>query len=115
MSRFRHGPAFIPKGKVGRHFKSISRNGLVILMSTFPPRDVPNSTAVHLRVAVWHRSHLQNDPAMAYGLLLHAQPLQGISTHSRERRYRAEVTASHSSDAALSLELGGERFLNILK
>lgn len=76
------GPAFIPKGKVGRHFKSISRNGLVILMSTFPPRDVPNSTAVHLRVAVWHRSHLQDDPAMAYGLLLHVQPLQGISTRA---------------------------------
>jgi hypothetical protein len=70
---------------------------------------------IRLRIAIWHRSHLQNDPATAYGLLLHVQPLQGISTHSRERRYRAEVTASHSSDAALSLELGGERFLNIFE
>jgi hypothetical protein len=109
------GPAFIAKGKVGRHFKAISRNGLVILMSTFPPRDVPNSTAVRLRVAVWHRSHLQHEPATPYGLLLHAQVLQITGTLPHDRVYRAEVTASHSSDAALSLELGGERFLNILK
>lgn len=30
------GPAFIAKGKVGHHFKSISRNGLIILMSAAP-------------------------------------------------------------------------------
>jgi hypothetical protein len=104
------GPAFIAKGKVGHHFKLISRNGLVILMSTVPPRDLPNSSAVRLRVAIWHRSHVQNEPAMPHGLLLHAKPLQIISTH--DCLYRAEVTASHSYYAALSLELGGTRFLN---
>jgi len=52
---------------------------------------------------------------MPYGLLLYAHPLQIISTQSRERRYRAEVIGSRSTGAALSLELGGERFLNIFE
>jgi len=52
---------------------------------------------------------------MPYGLLLHVRPLQVVSRQSRERRYRAEVIDSHSTHAALSLELGGERFLNIFE
>ena len=52
---------------------------------------------------------------MPCGLLLHVRPLQIISTQSRESRYRAEVAASHSTHAALSLEFGGERFLSILE
>ena len=52
---------------------------------------------------------------MPYGLLLHVRPLQTISTQSRESRYRAEVIDSHSTDAALSLEFSGERFLNIFE
>ena len=70
---------------------------------------------IRLRLAVWHRSHVQNEPAMPYGLLLHVRPLQVVSRQSRERRYRAEVIDSHSTHAALSLELGGERFLNIFE
>jgi hypothetical protein len=109
------GRAFIPKGKIGRHFEFISRNGLVILMSAVPPKELQNPTAVRLRVAIWHRAHLHTEPTTPFGLLLHAQPLQIIATQARERLYRAEVTASHSADADLSLELGGERFLNIFE
>lgn len=107
------GPAFIPKGRVGRHFKFISRNGLILMMSAVPLKELAESASVQLRLSIWHSSHLPSKPALPYGLLLHARPLQTISTQSRESRYRAEVTASHSTDAPLSLELGGERFLNI--
>jgi hypothetical protein len=109
------GPAFIAKGKVGHHFKFISRNGLILVMSTLALRDLPDPVTIRLRLAVWHRSDLQNEPAMAYGLLLHARPLHITGIESRERLYRSEVNSSHPSDAALSLELGGERFLNILE
>jgi hypothetical protein len=108
-------PAFIPKGKIGRHFKSVSRNGLILLMTTASTDDLQYSTAVRLRIAIWHRAHLHTESATPYGLLLHAQPLQIISTKSHQRLYRAEVTASHSAGAALSLELGGERFLSIVE
>jgi hypothetical protein len=105
------GPAFIAKGKIGRHFKSISRNGLILSMSTIPLRELSDSVPIRLRLAVWHRWHAQNEPATPYGLLLHARPLQITSAQSRERLARAEVAKSHSTDASLSLELGGERFL----
>jgi len=109
------GPAFIPKGKVGRHFKSISRNGLILVMSAVPLKELAESASVQLRLSIWHSSHLPSEPALPYGLLLYAQPLQIISTQPRERLYRAEMTASHSTGAAFSLELGGGRFLNIFE
>jgi hypothetical protein len=84
-------------------------------MSAVPLKELAESASVQLRLSIWHSSHLPSEPAMPYGLVLHALPLQVISTQSRESRYRAEVTASHSTDAALSLELGGERFLSIFE
>ncbi len=116
MSRSRHWElAFIAKGKVGRYFKSISRNGLILLMSATSTDDLQYATAVRLRFAIWHRSHLRTEAAVPYGLLLHPRPLQTISAQSDEGLYRAEITASRFANAALSLELGGERFLNILE
>jgi hypothetical protein len=109
------GPTFIAKGKVGRYFRFISRNGLILLMSTTSTDDLQYATAVRLRIAIWHRSHLRTEASVPYGLLLHAQPLQTISAQSDEAPYRAEVTALHSANAVLSLELGGERFLNVLE
>lgn len=106
------GLAFIQKGKVGRHFKFISRNGLILIMTTTLLRDLPDSAIIRLRLATWHRSHLQNERAMPYGLLLHARPLQITHMQSRAHLYRTEVIACHSEGAVLSLELGGERFLN---
>ena len=109
------GLAFIAKGKVGRYFKSISRNGLILLMSATSPDHLQYATAVRLRIAIWHCSHLRTEAAVPYGLLLHPRPLQTTSAQSEEGLYRAEITASHFANAALSLELGGERFLNILE
>ena len=41
--------------------------------------------------------------------------MQLPGTLSHQRVYRAETTASHTTDAAPSLELDGERFLNIFE
>jgi hypothetical protein len=106
------GPAFIAKGKVGRHHKSISRNGLIILMSAAPLQELLDATLLRLRLAIWHRSHLPNDPATPYGLLLNVRLPRITQKQVGESGYRTLIAAAHARDAALSLELGGGRFLN---
>jgi hypothetical protein len=105
------GPAFIAKGKIGRHHKSISRNGLILMMSTVP---LPNlaGTGARIRLSIWHRSHLPGERAQAYGLLLHVEARQAPSRTSHTNPHTAEIGASHDADALLSFELGGGRFLN---
>jgi hypothetical protein len=107
------GSCFIPKGNIGRHFQSISRNGLILLMSTTPAREFGQGALVHLRLSIWHRAHLPGEAAAPYGLLLHAQDLEPVESHaSAGPLYRAEIAPAPLSTRVLSVALGAGRFLN---
>ncbi|HLN30430.1 MAG TPA: hypothetical protein VK395_21990 [Gemmataceae bacterium] len=65
-------PRFIPKGRVGRSYRAISRNGRVLLASNVALHELLGQT-VRLRIQVWHRSILPGDDPQPYGLLLDAR------------------------------------------
>src|SRR5215472_5960991 len=50
------------------------RNGFIVLMTTFPLLERPSPDVYRMRLSIWHRSHLPGEPAVPYGLLLHATP-----------------------------------------
>jgi hypothetical protein len=104
--------SFMLKGQVGRHFHSISRNGLVLLLSSRPVEELDN-LQLHLRLSIWHRSHLPREPATPWGILLFAQASAAPYGLNREPPTLLTTLAdSHATAAALSIELGGARVLN---
>ncbi len=105
------GRAFISKGQIGVHYRAISRNGLVLLVSPDPPSRLDGVRA-RLRLAVWHRAFLRNEPAEPWGILLHATPQ--ISRHAEgvSDLLQAAIEREALRAAALSIDLGGERILN---
>jgi hypothetical protein len=108
------GHAFIGKGRMGSHGRSISRNGLVLLMSRSSVAELENGR-VRVRLAIWHRSHLRGERAKPWGILLCANILEA-SCGSRQLGdfMRTVVAGGPMAEAALSIDLGGERTLNFL-
>ena len=108
------GRAFILKGKVGSHWRSISRNGLVLLVSRSPIAELEN-VRVRVRLAIWHRSHLHAERAKPWGILLCANTLEGSRKSDQMGDFmRTAIAREPVAEAALSIGLGGERTLNFL-
>jgi ferredoxin len=104
--------AFVPKGQVGRHFRSISRNGMVLMLSPRPTYELDDQQ-LHLRLLIWHRSHLPREPATPWGILLFARASKATDGPKSERSiFVVALEDSHDATAALSAELGGARVLN---
>jgi hypothetical protein len=107
--------AFIAKGKVGRHHRFISRNGLVLVMGVEPLGEMERRR-VRLCVSIWHRSHLFGEPPRPWGILVRVHCAGQLEIPSvRERTstlLRAELTSVHAPDAALSIDLGAGRVLS---
>lgn len=107
-------PAFLPKGQMGRHFRAVSRNGQVLLMSPQPLGEMEHRR-VRLRVSIWHRAHLPREAPGPWGLLLFARALEvSAGPGVQFPVLAAALGGAHACEAALSVELGGGRFLNFL-
>jgi hypothetical protein len=105
---------FIPKGRVGRHHRAISRNGLIILMS---PRLLADyqSTLVQLQLAIWHRTTLKGELPKPWGILLCIRDPRVLPDGARTQSLlKATLDSTSHSAARLSLDLGGERFINFV-
>lgn len=108
------GRAFIGKGKIGSHCRSISRNGLVLLMSRSSVAELEN-VRVRVRLAIWHRSHLRGERAKPWGILMCVNTLEGSRKSDQIGDFlRTAITQKPIAEAALSIDLGGERSLNFL-
>lgn len=106
------GPAFISKGKMGRHFRAVSRNGLVLLICAEPHPEI-GAKRMRLRLSIWHRAHLPGEAAEPWGILIYAQRCQGNGSPAiANRSLMALLDDDHAADCALSIELGGRRVLN---
>jgi hypothetical protein len=62
-------PRFLPKGRAGRGFRAIARNGRVLLVSDVPLAELAGRAA-RVRLQTWHRALLAGDRPKPYGLLL---------------------------------------------
>jgi hypothetical protein len=67
-----------------------------------------------LCLSIWHRRHLRDEPPSPWGILLVAKPAAAPRPGAQRSLLVASLGASHASDAALSIDLGGQRFLNFL-
>jgi hypothetical protein len=61
-------PRFIPKGRAGRGFRAIARNGRVLLASHFP-FDQLKARCWSIRFQLWNRIILPGQPAEPFGLV----------------------------------------------
>lgn len=109
------GAAFISKGKIGRHFRAVSRNGMVLLIGAEQHAEI-SAARMRLRMSIWHRAHLPNEAAEPWGILLYAQRGEANGPAAipaaGHRGLIASLDADHAPDSALSIELGGQRVLN---
>lgn len=106
--------AFIPKGRVGRHYRAISRNGLILLLSPQPLNNYQDSL-VQLRMSVWHRASLPGQTPSPWGILLcvrdrHFPP----DEKPTQSLLKATLAPARHPSAKIALDLGGERFINFL-
>jgi hypothetical protein len=109
------GRAFIDKGKIGKHYRSISRNGLVLLMSRHSVEELENA-AIRVRFSIWHQSHLRGERATPRGILLCANIPEAASREGDQMGdfMRTVVARESVAEAALSIDLGAQRSLNFL-
>src|SRR5262245_8133004 len=63
---------FISKCRVSRGWRSVARNGRVLLCSDLPLANLGGNAAL-VRLQTWHRALLPGDAPQPYGILLHAR------------------------------------------
>jgi hypothetical protein len=91
-------PRFLPKGRAGRGYRSIARNGRVLLCSDRPPAELAGQTAA-VRVQLWHRAVLPGDAPEPFGLLL------AVRCHAAPPAFTARLGKSAAGE--LWLDVGG--------
>jgi hypothetical protein len=102
-------PRFIAKGRVGKGYRAIARNGRVLLATDRPLEEMADLLC-RLRLQAWHRAILPGDPAEPYGTLVCARgeedeirgPIYGalLAPVNGPRRHRA---AAATFDLALAV------------
>jgi hypothetical protein len=102
-------PRFLAKGKAGRGYRAIARNGRVLLASDCAVAELSGRIA-QVRLQTWHRAILPFEPPESYGVLVVAQcdlrcP-EGIS-------YGTRLVKTCEEPFALALDLGGGQTLQV--
>jgi hypothetical protein len=100
-------PRFIPKSQVGRGYRAVARNGRVLLASDLPLPELAGVQA-QVRLQIWHKVILPDDPPSPYGLLLCIRTGKGADSPVlyRTRLVRRSGSAGPTS-AGLTLDVGG--------
>ena len=98
---------FLAKGRVGRGYRYIARNGRVLLASDLLLAEL-SGRIVEARFQIWHRAILREDPAQPYGVLL---VVRGSATPREGVLYNTRLVDKPAEPYALALALGGETVL----
>ena len=105
-------PAFESKGRIGRHFRAVSKNGQVLLLT---PREAGEmeDAITRLRLSIWHRPNHSGEKPEPWGISLCA--LANCTGFAAQPRLLfAKLDHGQARGAALSIALGDERFVNFL-
>jgi hypothetical protein len=98
---------FLAKGRVGKGYRFIARNGRVLLATDAPLADLVDAV-VEARLQVWHRAILPGDIPQPYGLLLCVRSRGGAQSGPVQR---GELVAELSQGYELAIAVGGGRWL----
>jgi hypothetical protein len=93
-------PRFLPKGAVGQGYRSIARNGRILLCSDRPVQDLAGRLA-RLRLQTWHRATLPGDVPAPFGILL------CVRCHDRPPTHSVRLVRATDPAGELALDVGG--------
>jgi hypothetical protein len=96
-------PRFLAKGRVGKGYRAIARNGRVLLASDRSLEELAGCVAV-VRLQVWRRALLPGDVPKPYGLLL---CIRSDANPGAEAAYLARLVLTPDPAAVLTLDVGG--------
>lgn len=105
-------PAFTSKGRIGRHYRAVSPNGHVLLVTSCEASEMHDAIA-RLRLSVWHQSRHRGEPAAPWGIVL-CTLLHCTGFADQPRLLFAKLDTSPAEHAALSISLGVGSFVNFL-
>jgi hypothetical protein len=101
-------PRFLPKGRAGRGYRAVARNGRILLASDVAVQELAGRTA-WVRVQTWHRRILPDDPLEPYGLLL------GVRCAEVKAEYVTRLIPwGQKDESCLTIEVGGGMGLQFL-
>jgi hypothetical protein len=98
---------FLSKGRIGRGYRAVGRNGRVLLASDRPLTELVDRQ-VGLRLQTWHKRILLDWPPEPYGVLLCVRALEQLEA---KLRYTACLAAHEDGVIDLALDVGGGRSL----
>lgn len=101
------GRSFLPKGRDGRGYRAVARNGRILLASDRPVAELAGQ-AVCMRLQTWHRRVLPQDPPTPRGILLVVRGDDGPRTTPI---YEACLVREAEAPFALALDVGGRLVL----
>jgi hypothetical protein len=96
-------PRLIAKGRAGRGYRAVARNGRVLLASDVPLTDLPGRVT-RLRIQTWHKVILSGEAPESYGVLL---CVRGEDAFAESSIHSASLEAPTEGDYELTLEVGG--------
>ena len=108
-------PRFIPKCRVGRGYRAVSRNGRVLL-ATNSPMDELIEREVEIRLQPWRKVILPGERPETYGVLMCARCLDPSlrSGSESEAAYHSCLVSEPQSNADLAVDVGGGKILTFI-
>jgi hypothetical protein len=94
---------FLAKGRVGRGYRAIARNGRVLFAADHPLAEWVNRPA-QVRLQPWHRAILQGDRAEPYGILL---CVRTPPPSAPQANYTTRLVETPDASFALAVGVGG--------
>ncbi len=97
------GSRFLSKGRAGKGYRAIARNGRVLLATDRPVAELAGRTA-RVRLQSWHRVILRGKPPEAYGILL---SVRSAESSVLRPSYVTCLTRALDPGCELALDVGG--------
>jgi hypothetical protein len=100
-------PRFLAKGRVGKGYRAVARNGRILLASDLSLEALAHAPA-QVRLQIWHKVLLPDDPPLPYGLLLSIR--SGIRADNPtvfQARLATRSGSAAPTSCGLTVDVGG--------
>jgi hypothetical protein len=104
-------PRLLPKGRAGKGYRAIARNGRVLLASHQPLAELTGRRAL-VRLQTWHRRILAQYPPEPFGILVTVRTLDLVETPPV---YHTQLLPHGDGPFDLGLDLGGRTLLGFCR
>jgi hypothetical protein len=110
-------PRFIPKCRVGRGYRAVSRNGRVLLASNVPMESLMGCE-VDIRLQLWRKIILPGDTPEVYGVLMCARGPEagrpGLAQEITNMPLQSQLMRNYPGPFELAVDVGGGMMLVFL-